>query len=94
VRHPHPHVQRGVDARCNRLCNVARTERRSFVTKYKTLAAPIALTKGTETLLLRAEAALRTGDLTNTMSLINQERATFGLAALTATTTAAAWTAL
>jgi starch-binding outer membrane protein, SusD/RagB family len=63
-------------------------------TKYKTLAAPVALTKGTEMLLLRAEAALRAGDLTTTTSLINQERATFGLAALTATTTAAAWTAL
>ena len=59
--------------------------------KYKTLAAPVALTKGTEMLLIRAEAALRTGDVTSAMTLINTERATFGLAALTATTTAAAW---
>jgi hypothetical protein len=63
-------------------------------TKYKTLGAPVALTKGTEMLLLRAEAALRTGDVAGAMTLINQERATFSLGALTATTTAAAWTAL
>lgn len=63
-------------------------------TKYKTLGAPVALTKGTEMLLLRAEAALRGGDVAGTMTLINQERATFSLAPLTATTAAAAWTAL
>jgi len=63
-------------------------------TKYKSLAAPVALTKGTEMLLIRAEAALRSGDVAGTMTLINQERTTFGLAALTATTTAAARTAL
>ncbi|MEP6619123.1 MAG: RagB/SusD family nutrient uptake outer membrane protein [bacterium] len=63
-------------------------------TKYKTLAAPVSLTKGTEMLLLRAEAALRAGDVTNAMLLINAERTTFALAPLAATTTAAAWTAL
>jgi hypothetical protein len=63
-------------------------------TKYRTLAAPVALTKGTEMLLLRAEAALRGGDVAGAMTFINQERATFSLAALTATTTADAWTAL
>lgn len=60
-------------------------------TKYKTLAAPVALTKGTEMLLLRAEAALRSGDVNGAMTLINAERATFSLGALTATTAAAAW---
>jgi len=63
-------------------------------TKYKTLAAPVALTKGTEMLLLRAEAALRAGDVAATMTLINQERATFGLPALSASTVADARTAL
>jgi hypothetical protein len=63
-------------------------------TKYKTLAAPVALTKGTEMLLLRAEAALRNSDVAGAMTLVNQERATYGLAAVTATTTAAAWTVL
>ncbi len=63
-------------------------------TKYKTLAAPVALTKGTEMLLLRAEAALRGGDVAGTLSLINTERATYALAPLTATTTDAAWSAL
>jgi len=63
-------------------------------TKYKTLGASVALTKGTEMLLLRAEAALRSGDVAGAMTLINQERATYSLPALTATTTAAAWTAL
>src|SRR6185295_1978112 len=59
-------------------------------TKYRTLAAPVALTKGTEMLMLRAEAALRTGDVTGAMTLVNQQRATFSLAALSATTVAAA----
>ena len=59
--------------------------------KYKTLAAPVALTKGVEMVLLRAEAALRTGDVTARSRFINQERATFGLTALAATTAATAW---
>jgi hypothetical protein len=63
-------------------------------TKYKTLAAPVALTKGTEMLLLRAEAALRAGDVAATVTLINQERATFALPALAASTIADARTAL
>jgi hypothetical protein len=54
----------------------------------------VALTKGTEMLLLRAEAALRTGDVTTAMTLINQERATYGLPGLTAATAAAAITIL
>jgi hypothetical protein len=62
--------------------------------KYKTLASPVALTKGTEMLLLRAEAALRTGDFNSAMTLINQERAFYGLGALTATDSATTETTL
>lgn len=54
--------------------------------KYTTLGDPVALAKGTEMLLIRAEAALRANDLTNAMSFINQERATSSLTPLTATT--------
>lgn len=60
-------------------------------TKYKTLAAPVALTKGTEMLMLRAEGALRGSDVTTAMGFINQQRATFGLAPVSATTVATAW---
>lgn len=63
-------------------------------TKYKTLAAPVALTKGIEMLMLRAEAALRSNDVNGAMTLINAQRATFSLAPLTATTADAAWTIL
>lgn len=62
--------------------------------KYATLGSLVPLTKGTEMLLIRAEAALRTGDVAGAMTFINQERATSGLAALTATTTAGAQTIL
>jgi hypothetical protein len=62
--------------------------------KYLTLGDPVALVRGTEMLLIRAEAALRNNDVTNTMVFINQERATFTLPALTATTVADAWTIL
>lgn len=62
--------------------------------KYTTLASPIPLTKGTEMLLIRAEAALRNGDVPGAMTLINQERAFYSLAPLTATTAAAAETIL
>jgi hypothetical protein len=58
--------------------------------KYTSLGSLVPLTKGTEMLLIRAEAALRTGDVAGAMTLINQERATSGMAALTATTAAAA----
>lgn len=63
-------------------------------TKYRSLAAPVALTKGTEMLMLRAEAALRSGDVAGAMTLINAQRATFSLASLTATTASEAWTIL
>lgn len=62
--------------------------------KYATLGSLVPLTKGTEMQLIRAEAALRTGDVAGAMTLINQERASSGLAALTATTAAAAQTIL
>jgi hypothetical protein len=46
-------------------------------------------------LLLRAEFALRSGDITTMTSLINTERGLYSLAAVTApATTAAAWTML
>ncbi len=62
--------------------------------KYLTLGDPVALVRGTEMLLIRAEAALRNNDVTGTMTFINQERATFTLPALTATTVNDAWTIL
>ncbi|MBL0171531.1 MAG: RagB/SusD family nutrient uptake outer membrane protein [Gemmatimonadaceae bacterium] len=62
--------------------------------KYLTLGDAVPLAKGTEMLLIRAEAALRANDVTNTMTLINQERASFTLPALTATTVDQAWVIL
>lgn len=62
--------------------------------KYTTLGALVPLTKGTEMLLLRAEAALRAGDVTTAMSLINQERAAYNMSALTATSASGAQTIL
>lgn len=59
--------------------------------KYLTLGDPVALARGTEMLLIRAEAALRANDVTNAMLFINQERASFTLAALAATTVDQAW---
>lgn len=59
--------------------------------KYLTLGDPVALAKGTEMLLIRAEAALRANDLTNAMLLINQGRTAATLTPLTATTIDAAW---
>jgi hypothetical protein len=59
--------------------------------KYANLAADVPLVKGTEMLMLRAEAALRSGDVPGAMQLINQQRASFSLAPLSATTEAEAW---
>ncbi len=59
--------------------------------KYLTLGDPVALAKGTDMLLIRAEAALRANDVTNAMVYINQERASFTLPALTATTVDQVW---
>jgi hypothetical protein len=65
-------------------------------TKYKDLGAPVPLVKGTEMLVLRAENALRGGDIAGMTALLNTARAQYtGLAPLTApATTAAAWTLL
>ena len=62
--------------------------------KYATLGDPVALARGTEMVLLRAEAALRNNDVTNAMTLINQGRAAASLPAVTATTVDQAWTIL
>lgn len=59
--------------------------------KYLTLGDPVPLAKGTEMLLIRAEAALRSNDVAGAMAFINQGRAAATLPALTATTTAQAW---
>ncbi len=59
--------------------------------KYITLGDPVALAKGTEMLLIRAEAALRANDLTNAMAFINQGRTAASLTPLTATTVAEAY---
>jgi starch-binding outer membrane protein, SusD/RagB family len=50
--------------------------------KYKTLADNIPLTKGAEMLVLRAEAALRNNDVAGATTLINQQRAAYGLPAV------------
>lgn len=61
------------------------------------LGADIPMVKGTEMLMLRAEAALRAGDVAGAMTLINQQRAFYSttanpLPAITGITTAAeAW---
>ncbi|HEX6051015.1 MAG TPA: RagB/SusD family nutrient uptake outer membrane protein [Gemmatimonadaceae bacterium] len=64
--------------------------------KYIGLGADIPLVKGTEMLMLRAEAALRNNDVPGAMGLINQQRAFYRsssspLPDLTATTAAEAW---
>jgi starch-binding outer membrane protein, SusD/RagB family len=63
-------------------------------TKYTSLGSPVPLAKGTEMLLLRAEALLDGGDVGGAMTLINQERAVYSLPALTAGDVAAATTVL
>jgi hypothetical protein len=64
--------------------------------KYTALGSSVPLVKGAEMLLLRAEAALRGGDIAGMTTLINTARAQYtGLTPLTApATTAAAWTML
>ena len=52
--------------------------------KYTSLSSPIPLVHGTEMLMLRAEAALRSGDIPGAFLLINQQRAFYTLAPLTA----------
>jgi hypothetical protein len=62
--------------------------------KYVGLGDPVALARGQEMLLLRAEAALRGNDVAAAVTLINQERATYTLPAITAANVDAAWTIL
>ncbi|MBU6365982.1 MAG: RagB/SusD family nutrient uptake outer membrane protein [Gemmatimonadetes bacterium] len=62
--------------------------------KYLTIGDPVPLAKGTEMLLIRAEAALRANDVTAAAGFINQGRAAAALPPLTLTTVAAGWTAL
>lgn len=65
--------------------------------KYEDIGADIPLAKGTEMLVLRAEAALRNSDVATATSLMNQARAEYGMAALPAAATATladAWTTL
>jgi hypothetical protein len=64
--------------------------------KFVGLGADIPLVKGTEMLLIRAEAALRSDDVAGAMALINQQRAFYSTPAsplppLTASTAAEAW---
>jgi starch-binding outer membrane protein, SusD/RagB family len=60
--------------------------------KYTEPGSDIPLVKGTEMLLLRAEARLRTNDVPGAMTLINQNRAQYGLSTdVTAENEAEAW---
>jgi starch-binding outer membrane protein, SusD/RagB family len=62
--------------------------------RYSAIGDPVALARGQEMLLLRAEAALRNNDVPGALTLINQERATYTLPAAVAATADAAWTLL
>jgi starch-binding outer membrane protein, SusD/RagB family len=63
--------------------------------KYTDLGSDVPLVKGTEMLMLRAEAALRANDIPGAFTLINQQRAQYKLPALTAPTDiTAAWQTL
>jgi hypothetical protein len=63
--------------------------------KYTTLGSPIPLVHGTEMLMLRAEAALRTADIAGSFALINQQRAAYSMTALAIPPDlASAWTTL
>lgn len=59
--------------------------------KYLTLATDVPLVKGTEMLVLRAEAALRAADVPGAMTLVNEQRTFYGLGPISATTEAEAW---
>ena len=65
--------------------------------KYKTLGSAVPLAKGTEMLLLRAEAALNNSDVSGAVTLMNQARTAAGVTTALSpapTTLAAAWTTL
>ena len=50
--------------------------------KFGTLDADVPLAKGTEMLMIRAEAALRSGDIGGAWTLLNEQRAYYGMAPL------------
>ncbi|HEY5490735.1 MAG TPA: RagB/SusD family nutrient uptake outer membrane protein [Gemmatimonadaceae bacterium] len=52
--------------------------------KYKDLGADIPMAKGAEMLMIRAENALRGGDIAGAFTFINQQRAVYAMAPLTA----------
>ncbi len=63
--------------------------------KYTSSGDDIPLVKGTEMLVLRAEAALRSNDIANAFARLNEARAHYGMAPLTTPSTAAdAWRTL
>lgn len=60
--------------------------------KYKDLGSDIPIAKGTEMLMIRAENALRGGDIAGAFGFINQQRAVYGMTALaTPAGVATAW---
>jgi len=60
--------------------------------KYRNQDDDVALTKGTEMLMLRAEAALRAGDIAGMTAFLNQSRAHYGMDAINQPgSTADAW---
>jgi len=59
--------------------------------KYPEPGSDIPLVQGTELLILRAEARLGAGDVAGAVNLINESRAHYGLAPVTATGEADAW---
>ncbi len=62
--------------------------------KYPTFAEDIPLAKGTEMLLIRAEALLRDSDVPGAVGLINQERSFYGLSDTSASTQSEGWALL
>lgn len=63
--------------------------------KYKDLGGDIPIAKGVEMLMIRAENALRGGDIAGAWAFINQQRAVYALAPLTAPAdVASAWPVL
>ncbi len=64
-------------------------------TKYTSVASNIPLSTGAEMLLIRAEAALRDGDLSTFTDRVNDERAVYGMVAISQPADAqAAWSML
>ncbi len=63
--------------------------------KYESVSDDVALTKGTEMLMIRAEAALRSNDISSAYTHMNAARAVYGMPAMTpAADLTAAWETL